>query len=213
MRRLPLHASLLSSRPRHSAPRSQAPLLWAPGAVREARAGSWDRVSQESVLSAGWSVVQGLGAGLVELLPHPTPAGQWSSATVRAQRVPDWGAVVGMLPSWEFLRGCWAASLMETEDQSLWGRVRRRGESCELPGLLGFWGGAEERAEALPRPAAFGCSPSLSNLLVCGRARDLDFKRCKAKECRSVGSSGDPGVPVEIVFVSQPQSHDSAFLV
>lgn len=65
-------------------------------------------------------------------------------------------------------------------------------------GLPEFWGRAGERAEDLSRPPA-GAAPGTSP--VCGKKPDVDFKRCKAKECRSVGASGDPGVPVEIAFL------------
>lgn len=79
--------------------------------------------------------------------------------------------------------------------------------SCQ--GLRGF---GEEQHSGQRR------SPDLQTWLLLeprrssGRAPDLDFKRCKGRQ-ESVGSSGGPGVPVEVVFLLQSRSHDSAFQV
>lgn len=137
MRPLPLHASLVSCYPHHSAPRAPAPLLWAPGAFGEARAGTWDRVSQESALSAGWSLRRGLGAGLGERLPRSHPCRTVVKCDRAGQASSGPEAVVGMLPSWEFLGGCWAALLRARVSVPL--GSRSEGRRRELGAARAAW--------------------------------------------------------------------------
>lgn len=172
----PLHVSLAS---RLSPP--LCPVDLGPSSLEQARfrrcgLESWDRVSQESALSAGWSLAPGLGGGVGGAASaHPTPAGPWSRETSVSPRCPGRVAVAVMLPVGTFsevvVQLCgWGV------DQFLRNRVsRRRSGSHEPPGLLGFWGGPGESAEDLSRPATLAALGRASP--VCLNRPDLDFKR------------------------------------